>query len=507
MTKSSIFLQIGVVAAIVVVINLISDGLYFRFDFTEDQRYTLSGATEDILEDLEDVISVKAYFTEELPPQLAFVRSDLQDQLIEYEDRSDGNIVFEFVNPNESDELKQEALQNGIAPVSINVVENDQRQQLQAFMGVVFQSGERTEVIPLVQPGASMEYDLTTSIKKLAIQDKPKLGLIQGFGEPPLSAYGQLQQQLSVLYDIEPFNIRDTSSIPMYYRSLIWMNPVDTIPGYELGKLDEYMNKGGNLFLAHSAVEGNLQAGQLSASNEIGLTPWLASKGLLLEKQFVIDAQCASVTVQQRSGFFTINSQVEFPYFPQLSNFTDHPTTSGLEAILLPFTSPINIINSDTTLRVTPLIQSSDMSGLAQPPVYVDIQREWKESDFTSPNQVVAASVEGIGAGDGNMVVVTNGEFVFNGQGQQGQPGQQVNEDNVNFASNAIDWLSDDTGLIELRTKGVTNRPLDSVEDSTKNLLKYGNVFAPIVLILAYALFRRSVNARKRHKWSQGNYE
>ena len=502
MKKSTIFIQIAIVFAILIVVNLISEGVYFRLDFTDDQRYTLSEATIGVLEDVDEVITAKAYFTEDLPPQLAYVRKDLRDQLIEYEDRSDGNVVFEFINPNESDELKQEALQNGIAPLSSNVVENDQRQQLQAFLGVVFKSGDRTEVIPVVQPGASLEYDLTTSIKKISIEDKPKVGLIQGYGEPTQAELQQLSQQLAVLYDVEPFNIKDTSTVPLYYRSLIWISPEDTISRQDFTKLDQYLNNGGNLFLAHANVEGNLQSGQLTQSNDIGITDWVRSKGIDIGSQFVIDAQCASVTFQQRSGYFTINSQVEFPYFPQLTNFEEHPITGGLEGILLPFASPLNLSIQDTSKRVTPLVYSSDLSGLRQPPVYIDIQKEWSESDFTNPGQIIAAAIEGIGQG-GKMVVVSNGSFIVNGSGQQMQ---QLNPDNISFASNAVDWLSDDTGLIALRTKGITSRPIESVEDATRELLKYGNVFAPVLIILIYGVIRRSARSRKRQKWLQGNY-
>lgn len=501
MKRSTIFIQIGIVAAILIVINLISETLYFRLDFTEDKRYTLSKATKEILTDLDQVITAKAYFTKELPPQLAYVRNDLRDQLIEYEDLSGGNIVFEFINPNESEELKQEALQNGIAPLSINVVENDQRQQLQAFLGLVFQSGDKKEVIPVIQPGAALEYDLTTSIKKISVTDKPKVGFIQGNGEPIINSVPQLIQQLSVLYDVEPINLSDSSVIPSYYRSLVWVSPKDSLNPADLQKLDYYLNQGGNLFLAYANVTGDLQTGQLSAANNIGLTDWVSSKGIEIGGDFVIDAQCASVTVQQRSGFFTINSQVEFPYFPQLTNFEEHPVTGGIETIVLPFASPIRVINQDSSRSVTPLVFTSEVSGTQQPPIYVDIQKKWAESDFTNPSQIIAAAVSGLGAG--KMVVVTNGQFIVNGSGQQMQ---QLNPDNVSFATNAVDWLSDDTGLIALRTKGVTNRPLEGIEDSTKNILKYGNVFAPILIILIYGFIRKSSLSRRRQKWMQGNF-
>jgi len=503
MKKSNIFIQMAIVFGIIVVVNLISEGLYFRLDFTEDKRYTLSKATKDMVSNLDEVITVKAYFTEELPPQLAYVRKDLNDLLLEYEDLSDGNVVFEFISPNESDELKQEAFENGIAPVSINVVENDQRQQLQAFMGVLFKSGTKTEVIPLVQPGASMEYDLTTSIKKISIDNKPKVGVIGSYGATPINLMPQLMQQLSVLYQPEPFNISSVDQVPSNYTSLIWVAPQDTLDLSDLIKLDYYLSQGGNVFIAYTSVKGDLQTGMLSGANDIGLASWLATKGLGFGEQFVIDAQCAAVSVRQQSGFFTINSQVEFPYFPRVSNFSEHPAVSGLEGLLLPFVNPIRIFKQDSALKITPLMYSSEKSGFVNAPAYVDIQRKWNQRDFPAGPQVLAASVEGIGDMGGKLIAIANSQFIVNGEGQQMQ---QLNPDNVNFASNAIDWLSDDTGLIELRTKGVTNRPLESVEDSTKNLLKYGNVLAPILIMVIYGFIRRGTNARKRQRWIQGNF-
>lgn len=86
------------------------------------------------------------------------------------------------------------------------------------------------------------------------------------------------------------------------------------------------------------------------------------------------------------------------------------------------------------------------------------------------------------------MVVFSDGDFAVNGEGQQAQ---QLQPDNVNLMTNAIDWLSDDTGLIELRTKGVTARPLDAqLEDSTKTLVKYANFLIPIAAIILFGFAR-----------------
>ena len=89
-------------------------------------------------------------------------------------------------------------------------------------------------------------------------------------------------------------------------------------------------------------------------------------------------------------------------------------------------------------------------------------------------------------------IVVGDGDFVVNGKGEEAR---RQTEDNINFALNAIDWLSDDTGLIALRTKDVAYRPLELLNDSTRNLLKYLNFFLPILLVGGYGLLR---NNRRR---------
>ena len=113
-------------------------------------------------------------------------------------------------------------------------------------------------------------------------------------------------------------------------------------------------------------------------------------------------------------------------------------------------------------------------------------------------------ALDGLGGGAGKMVVIGNGDFFINGEGQGAR---QVSPDHVNFASNAIDWLADDTGLIDLRTRGITSRPLDNIADGSRNAIKYANVFAPILLLLIYAFIRKLQNQRKRQRWMQGNFE
>src|ERR1041385_7798002 len=171
-----ILLTIG----ILVLVNILSDSYFFRFDFTADGRYTLSNATKDILKAVKQPITVKAFFSENLPPDIAKTKRDFRDLLIEYANRSKGKVVYSFINPNEKEELEQQAAQSGVQPVMINVRDKDQMKQQKAYLGAVVQMGERSEVIPFMQPGAAMEYALSSNIKKLSVTQKPIVGILQG---------------------------------------------------------------------------------------------------------------------------------------------------------------------------------------------------------------------------------------------------------------------------------------------------------------------------------------
>ena len=283
--------------------------------------------------------------------------------LIEYEQRSEGNVVYEFINPNEDEAKEQEVQQKGIGPVMINVTENDRVQQMRAYMGAVLQLKDASEIIPLIQPGAAMEYELTTSIKKLSVSDKPKMAVLSGHGEASIETMPQLRQQLNVLYAVESYSIPETEEIPKEYKAIAWVAPSDTIPRSDFAKLDNYLNNGGSIFVAYSNVKGNLQQGLLSQAPDIGITGWLSGKGVQIGSDFVIDAQCATVTVTQQQGYFRINSQKEFPYFPRVSDFADHPMTKGLDEVILAFATGIVPAGGDSSVTVTPVAYTSTLSG------------------------------------------------------------------------------------------------------------------------------------------------
>jgi ABC-type uncharacterized transport system involved in gliding motility auxiliary subunit len=252
--------------------------------------------------------------------------------------------------------------------------------------------------------------------------------------------------------------------------------------------------------LAVNRVKGNLSNAS-GSSISTGIENWLSNKGINIENGFIVDANCGSVMVRQQQGMFVMNTPVKFPYLPSITNFADHPITKGIEQVLMPFASPIKYAVKDSSIHITAIAKTSDKTGIEKPPVYFNIQRQWTQNDFPYSSLPVAIAVEGKIVNNiySKMVVFGNGDFATNGNGQNAQ---KLEPDNVNLMANAIDWLSDDTGLISLRTKSINSRPLKAnLEDSTKALIKYLNFLLPILLIIGYGIFRYQRRKNLRSKW------
>jgi gliding-associated putative ABC transporter substrate-binding component GldG len=505
LTRKKLQTTVLLVFGILVLINILSYRFFTRLDFTEDHRYSLSKATKDIIGNLDDPVTITAYFTENLPPNIEQVRKDFKDLLVEYSNYSDGQVVYEFVNPNESQETEMEAQRNGVQPIMINVREKDQMKQQRAYLGAVIRYEDKKEVIPFIKPGAAMEYELSSAIKKITLRAKPEIGFLQGHGEPTLDEMQQWKKSMDVLYKIKEIKLSDTTGIPPTVNTLVVIAPKDSFSAKDLSYLDEFIKRGGRLLAAVNRVDGNFQT-QQGKEVKSNFFEWLKKYGVDVEPKFIVDVNCSNVMVRQQQGLFVMSTPVSFPYIPVITRFAKHPITEGLESVMMKFVSPVKAEPKDTTISVTVLARTSEKSGLKTPPLYFDIMYQWRKSDFLNPSLPVAVAMQGKlgGEKESRLVVFGDGDFAVNGKGNSAQ---QLQEDNVSLLSNAVDWLNDDTGLIALRTKGVTSRPIDvTLSDSTKMIIKYVNFLLPILLIVIYGVIRFQTKKKIRKQIQSVDY-
>lgn len=511
MKKQQVIIRIALILGIIVAVNLIGYRAYFRLDFTEDSRYTLSDITEDLMSELAEPVTVRAYFTEEMLPENELIRNDLEDLLKEYQNLSGGNLVYEFVNPNVSDSMERIVLyEKGMTPTIEQVRERDKFVERRVYMGAEISISERTGRVSNFSSETSMEYALTREIRRLIQPEKPKIGFILGHGEPATDKMFQLKAQLNILYDVREIEMSDTTVLTPDYRAIAIVNPKDTFPPSHLNALDGYLKAGGNLFVGMFNVytESEPEFGQqMDVRPSIGLREWLSAKGIIIGNDYVYDKNMGNVTIPVQTAMGAMYTEVPFPFAPIIDRFPKHVITTGLEQMYIPIISSISI-DQNKNFKVDTLLQSSNNSGvlLTPQPLPFDGQ-SFRAPPFDRSKIPLAMAITGDVSGSGNtnrIVVIANGRIWINPRPDITNPQGLVRPpDNVNFPGNAIDWLADETGLINLRTKAITSRPIKELEDGERNFYKYLNVGLPIILILLIGLVRFQYNKRRRSRWQE----
>lgn len=495
--KTQTLVRIGLVLGILIVLNFISIRLFGRLDLTSQGVYTLSDASKRLVGSLDDRVTVKAYFTEDLPAPYNNNRRSVLDILNDYKAYSKGNLQYEFMNP-QGEKGEQDAQQQGISPVQVQVVNEDKLEVKRGYLGLVLLYEDKKEVLPVVQNLSTLEYDISSALKRLTSKAKKKIGYTTGHGETEISAMRQAYQAEAQQYDLTPVDLGKGEPVPAGVSALLVMAPQSRFQDSAQYQIDQYLMRGGKVAFLLNRVNANLQMrmGQLV---DLGLDDMLQQYGVRVNPDLIRDAQCANISVMQQQGGFTYQSQVPFPYIPVASNFNkDNPIVKDLQGVILHFVSSLDTSGAASKgLKSEVLIRSSKHSGRQTGLFVIDPFQRYTMADLAEDGIPLATIVEGslksffVGkqpaavvsaSPDTRIIVVGDGDFM--------KDEMLGNRGNLTFFANIIDYLADDAGLITIRSKNVATPPLDQVSDNTKRVLKYTNLIGPPVLIIAYGLFR-----------------
>ena len=515
-------LNLALLIAVVILVNVISMQFFRRFDLTGEGKYTLSDASKNLVRSLDDKFLVKAYYSEGIPAPYNNERRYLQDQLDEYRAYGGKNFQYEFIDPKSSPELEQEAQRYGIPPVQVQVLKEDKFQVENVYMGLVFLYGDKQERIPVVRSTSNLEYEISSAVKKLSAKELLKIGFLTGQGEPELDQFKRLQEILAKQYAVTRVDLTGGREVPRDISILVMAAPTRKFASWEKYLIDQFLMKGGRVAFFLNKVDISLQ-GQTGRPLDLGLDDMLASYGIRLNTDLVRDRSCAYVTVSQQAGFMVIQNQIPFYYLPRASKFEESsPLVKGLNSVVLYFASSIDTsLARSKGLITNVLLRSSGESGrqenvfVVDPmtpvtkemfaekgiPLVVTVEGSFVSSFANSPvvlDSTVTVPIDTIhrvltGQKLSKIVVVGDGDFM-----QDQLSGG--NADNFLLASNLVDWLADDIGLSQIRARNSGDRPLDEVSDRTRNMLKGANLALPPILVILVGVlrWRWRVAARKR---------
>jgi ABC-type uncharacterized transport system involved in gliding motility auxiliary subunit len=472
-------LRLGVLllATGLVVLNLFGRRIGGRLDLTPGRAYTLSPATRQMLGNLGDLVTLKLFASAALPPEVAFLKRDVDDMLRDYRTAGRTKVRVVVADPMADTAAAREARTLGIQPVQFNVVGRGELQVKEGYLGIAIQYAEGVKTIPFVRQSSDLEYRLTSDIRALTRKDKPAIGL---WVSPDRSAaarnrtFNTMQEQLGQNYDVRPMSMPADSSLPRDIKTLIVVGVPDSLPPTQLARLRAYLDSGSLLLMANGM---NLDAqAPLASARPIPWNELLRPYGVSVRSDMAYDlASNAQVAMRTQFG------QVLMPYPLWVRGTSTRSSTvnAEVEGVLLPWVSTIDTSQAPHG-TVTPLFTTSRAGGVRTSTVFLNPTQEFSRDSLARrvlAVQVAPAATGPTAAGHARLIVVGSADFVADHYLRAGDA-------SLVFVQNAVDWLAQDEALIAIRSKDRSPPPLVFTSHATRQAVKYGNLIGiPLLLI------------------------
>ena len=485
----------GVVAALVLMVNLLGSYVRGRIDLTSGNLYTLEQGTRDLLGDLDDLVQVKLFASAELPPELQLQLRDVRDVLADMRRASNANLVVTDVDPDADEEAAEEASQLGIYPVEFNVLRDDQFEVRRGYYGLAVVYADESDVTPVIQRTDDLEFRLASAIYDMTTTEHPGIAFVQGYGAKQSNEIPGLAQSLGERYEIRSVDIAGDSAAAIDRGStevLVIGGPLEPLDTMAVQRVDDFVNAGGSALVLVEPVRLDPESPNPLPLTS-GLDDFLADRGVAVTRRLVLDMASSERVNMGRQGIFQVIAP--YPLWPIALPVSGNAITSGLGSLSLAWAGEVEVRDS---VNVQPLWSTSEAGGLHGVGAAVLPDQEWDVPEEELRTRVLAAAVSPPeGDPSGRLIVVGDASFV------EPQFVQQ-NPANLAFLANAIDWLARDEALIAIRSKNRTPPNLVFESDMGRNVLKWGNlVGVPLLFVLVGVLRVTGRRRRAESRWKE----
>lgn len=471
-------------------INLIGFFIRGRIDFTKANVYTLSPVTKALLGNVPDVVMMKLYATKELPPQVALLKRDAEDVLADMRAAGRGNIVAESVTVEEGKSDMEEARSLGVTSIQFNVLKQDSFQAQQGMFGLTVSYAGQHEVIGYLDRTDDLEYRMVRFIKKLTAKEKPKVALLEGHGER-IENLANFRGALEEFYTVTDTDVStSTPVIAEDVRAAIVAGPTQDLSEGAVEALREYLNRGGSVLAVLNGVEVETQtltANPLPTKNG----ELFAAYGARVTGVLIADVQ-ANETVTMNSGIFSL--LLPYPYWVKASLVKTHPIAGELPYVILPWASSVER-TAEGSYDVEEVLTTTEGGVAVSPPFLIDPQQQFRfDRDSFGVKTLAVAMRAKQGAiqssAGGRVVLVGDADFLSDQFTGERSP-------NLAFGLNAVDWLTQDEGLIAIRTKSRVPKPLAFSSEAARQRVKYFNLVGVPLTVVLFAAGRLWMRRRK----------
>jgi ABC-type uncharacterized transport system involved in gliding motility auxiliary subunit len=523
-----------------VLINLIGTRVFGRLDLTQNGIYTLSPASKELVRNLPDPLTIKAYISKDLPPELVSVSRYTRDLMDEYRSASKGKVRFEAFDPTADKKYEDEAAACKVNKLQIQVMRSQKFEVSQQYLGLCLQYNGTSEAIPQVTQLEGLEY-MTTSLIKRMSQKKRKVAFTTGHNESDTSAGFQFLKQFAEQeFEVTTVN-PGVAPIGDDIDTLVVGGPKQPFDEKSLKEIDAFLMKGkGAIFLvdgmAMTSPQGNMpelrgMQPKIGQPNNTGLNPLLEKYGFKVQENFIFDRkQSAPGIVEFQGRKMVANEPMFLVAKAEDVSDKDFSVLAGITALIFPYGSSVELVGplaggkpTEKGARLWTLAKSSPDA--------------WKQTGFFffSPGTKVeegkdkgtvalgyayqgplksafppAAPAPGMSEPAGapatppseskkpvRLVVVGDSDFA-NDEYLQAARVVPVYQNGAQMLFNSISWTIEDETLTPVRTKSVGARPLNPDADDKAGLVKIVNVAGVPLAFIAFGLARWRLRRAKR---------
>jgi len=548
--KSGALVLIGVL-----VLSIVSGQLFFRLDLTAEKRYSITDVSKKLVKNLEKPINITLYLDGELPAGFRKLKKSIQEKIADYNAYSSQLINLTVVDPYEisdvkrRDQLFEELAGKGLQPTDIRQSTDQGTVTRRIVPGAIIEYGNKQLSVNLLKNNQnihwevnlnnsieSLEYEFSSAFSELMNNEKQSVAFLMGQGE--LNDYEVHDMATSLTEKYNVFNVTGTelATNGSRIKTLIVANPMRKFTESDKFQIDQYVMNGGRILWLIDPVSVSLDS--LSTGNmtlafprNLNLDDQLFRYGVRLNSNLVQDIDCLLIplTTSSSSKF----TPAPWYYSPLLIPSENHVISKSLNSIKGEFVSSIDTVGKGDRVRKTVILATSPYSLVSETPVEVSLASANNPIDrklFRNPSQAIGVLLEGtftsvyknrmvdsFGVKSSEvkteskptkMIVFADGDLIANQYRIQGGVPEFMPLGYDRFSKqtfgnkalllNAVNYLCDDEGLMELRARVFKIRLLDKIRLKEGKLMwQVLNVLFPILFISAFGAVYVYVRRRK----------
>lgn len=516
-----------------------------RFDFTIDKRHSLneySKVTMKKIADEKKKVTINVYLDGELNFGFQKLRNALNDLLSDLNNYADHTLSVSYIDVSKlsipRDEMPLYMADRQMPPITLNEIDRNgkvMQQLIYPYVEAICGSDTaRISILKNIKGNTAeenlnvsienLEYEIVDVLRLLVATESPNIAFIEGHGELPRPYVYDAEEALSKYYNVNRGQIGNDINELDNFRVVIIAGGNHKFSESEKYILDQYIMKGGRvLWLLDGAYVSyddlKNQGESASMKNETGLDDLLFTYGVRIGGDLLQDARCISIPVH--TGDLSQSVLTPWYYAPLLIPSPNHPVTKGVADVKAEFASSISVLNVAKSLQCDVLLTTSPYTKVVKVPEMIDLDVEKIQSQpnyfndrfvpvavsldgsFNSAfvNRLVPDSLNTVGYKTKNtsastrMIIASSSDIIRNELVGQGSDTQVLpmgydrvtnfRYGNKEFIVNAVNWLSDENGVLQMK---MNSRQLGLLDKTliSENRIWYAaiNTIAPILFML-----------------------